>query len=71
MDDVDLCGFLTRDYWHPNMVDVADHCLLQAKASKYNDDNPSWKMAMNGPFADIFWKACEVELGTLDNDMKT
>ena len=28
-------------------------------------------MAMNGPFADIFWKACEVELDTLENEMKT
>ena len=28
-------------------------------------------MAMNGPFADNFWKACEVELDTLENDMNT
>ncbi|KAL7526552.1 hypothetical protein ACHAXR_001541 [Thalassiosira sp. AJA248-18] len=28
-------------------------------------------MAMNGAFTDIFWKACEVELNTLVNDMKT
>ena len=28
-------------------------------------------MAMNGPFAEKFWKACEVELNTLENDMNT
>ena len=71
VDDLDLRGFLTRDYWHPNLVDTADPRLLQAKASKYNEDNPSWEMAMNGPFADNFWKACEVELNTLENDMHT
>ena len=28
-------------------------------------------MAMNGPFADDFWRACEIELDTLVHDMKT
>ena len=28
-------------------------------------------MAMNGPFALEFWKTCEVELDTLENEMKT
>ena len=69
--DLDICGFLARDYWHPNLVDYADPRLLQAKAFKYNEDNPSWEMAMNGPFADNFWKAAQVELDTLENDMKT
>ena len=54
MDDHDLCGLLTRDYWHPNLVDTDDPRLLQAKASKYNGDSPSWDMVMNGPFADNF-----------------
>ena len=49
---------------------MADPRVLQAKTSKYNEDNPSWDMAMNGPFADDFWKACEVELDTLIKDMK-
>ena len=71
VDKLDLCGFLTRDFWHPNLVDYADPRLLQAKVSKYNDDNPNWDMAMNGPFAENFWKACEIELNTLENDMKT
>ena len=71
VSDVELRGFLTRDYWHPNLVETADPRLLQAKASKYNDDNPNWGMAMNGPFAENFWKACKVELNTLENDMNT
>ena len=71
VNELDLRGFLTRDYWHPNLVDTADPRLLEAKASKYNEDNPSWEMAMNGPFADNFWKSCEVEIDTLENDMHT
>ena len=73
-DDVrhnDLRGFLTRDYWHPNLVDSADPRLLQAKASKYDADNPDWKHAMDGSFGDNFWKACETELNTLVNTMNT
>ena len=41
VSDIELKGFLTRDYWHPNLVDIANPCLLQTKASKYNKDNPS------------------------------
>jgi len=44
---------------------------LQAKASKNNEDNPSWATAMNGPFAENIWKACKVELDNLVNDMNT
>ncbi|KAL7555000.1 hypothetical protein ACHAWF_018958 [Thalassiosira exigua] len=68
-DTTHLGAFLTRDYWHSSLVELADPRLLQAKISKYNEDNPSWDMAMNGPFAPEFWKACEVELGTLVDDM--
>ena len=52
-------------------MDLADARVLQAKASKYNEDNPSWDMAMNVPFADDFWRACKIELDTLVHDMKT
>jgi hypothetical protein len=69
--DANLQAFLTRDYWHPNLVELADAQVLQAKASKYNEDNPSWDMAMNGPFADDFWRSCKIELDTLVNYMKT
>ena len=36
--DVDLQAFITRDYWHPNLVDLVDPRILEAKASKYNED---------------------------------
>ena len=65
------CKPFSQEYWHPNLVELADARVLQAKASKYNDDNPSGDMAMNGPFADDFWKACKIELDTLVHDMKT
>ena len=46
-----------------------DPRLLSAKASKYNEDNPSWEMAMHGPHADEYWKACETELENLETDL--
>ena len=70
-DDHDLRGFIARDYWEPCLVDTCDPRVLQAKASKYNEDNPSWEMAMNGPFAEDYWEAYEVELNTLKNDIKS
>ena len=67
----DLSAFLTRNHWHPSLVELTDPRILQAKASKYDADNPSWKDAMNGPFAEDFWKACETELDTVVNAMET
>jgi hypothetical protein len=42
--------------WHPS--------LLATKANA--EDLPTWNEAMNGPHADGFWKACEIELETLE-----
>ena len=30
------------------------------------EDNPNWWQAMNGPFADNFWKAAVTEIETLE-----
>ena len=46
-----------------------DPRILSAKASEYNEDNPSWEMAMNGLLSAEYWKACETELKTLEEDM--
>ncbi len=35
----DLSAFLTRDHWHPSLVELTDPRILQAKASKYDADN--------------------------------
>ena len=40
--------------------------MLQAKASASKDDNPNWWQAMNGPFAEEFWKAACIEVETLE-----
>ena len=71
-DDVDqayLVDFSWRYPWDPTLVDTFDPRILSAKASKYNEDNPSWEMAMNGPFSVEYWKACKTELKTLKEDM--
>jgi len=43
--------------WHP--------ALLATKANA--EDTPTWNEAMNGPHAAGFWKACEIELETLES----
>jgi hypothetical protein len=40
--------------------------FLKAKAEASKADNPNWKLAMSGPFADEFWKAAVKEYRTLD-----
>ena len=40
--------------------------FLKAKSAASSEDNPNWWQAMNGPFADEFWKAAITELETLE-----
>ena len=58
------CGFdgsieaLVVNWLHPLM--------LAAKTASTSGDNPNWKQAMNGPFADEYWDAACVEVETLE-----
>jgi hypothetical protein len=40
--------------------------FLKAQAAASKEDNPSWKQATRGKFADEYWKAMEVEIATLE-----
>jgi hypothetical protein len=40
--------------------------FLKAKAETSKADNPNWKQAMSGPFANGFWKAAMKEYRTLE-----
>ena len=40
--------------------------FLKAKSEASKEDNPNWHQAMNGPFADEYWKAAEKEIITLE-----
>ena len=40
--------------------------FLKAKSAASKEDNPNWWQAMNGPFADDFWKAAVTEIETLE-----
>lgn len=59
------CGYggtvqeLVCDWVHP--------LFLKAKSEASSQDNPNWWQAMNGPFADEYWKAACVEIETLEN----
>jgi hypothetical protein len=57
-----LSGHLILDTWELEayyFYDVPDPHLLavQAKASNYNEDNPSFDTATRGPFQAQFWQA--------------
>jgi len=41
--------------------------FLKAKAEASKEDNPNWNQAMNGPFADEYWKAACTEIETLES----
>ena len=40
--------------------------FLKAKSAASKEDNPTWKEATNGPFAEEYWEACKTEIATLE-----
>jgi hypothetical protein len=40
--------------------------LKAHSAASSKEDNPTWKQATHGKFADKYWKAMEVEIATLE-----
>ncbi len=40
--------------------------FLKAKLESSQADNPNWWQAMNGPFANEYWKAAVTEIETLE-----
>jgi hypothetical protein len=58
------CGYsgtaeeLIVSYVHP--------LFLKAHSAASREDNPSWKQATQGKFADEYWKAMELEVATLE-----
>ena len=59
------CGYsgtteeLIVNYVHP--------LFLSAKSAASKEDNPNWRQAMQGPFADEYWDAMRVEISTLES----
>lgn len=51
------------------VVEAEPH-LLQAKLSKSDPDNPSWSQAMRSVDSDKWWNAMEIEMNTLENELK-
>ncbi len=40
--------------------------ILATKTMSTKEDNPTWWQAMNGPYAEEFWKAAQIEIETLE-----
>ena len=58
------------DQWQVDDIDgillnTASPHILAAKTQKRDEDAPTSNMAMNGPFAEEYWAACQAELATL------
>ena len=41
--------------------------FLKARLEASQEDNPSWKQAMNGPFKAEYWQAAVKEIETLES----
>ena len=46
---------------------LAHPLILAAESAASKEDNPTWWQAMNGPYADDYWKAAEAEIMTLES----
>ena len=40
--------------------------ILAAKTAATKEDNPTWWQAMNGTYAEEFWKSAQIEIVTLE-----
>ena len=59
------CGYegTTQDL----IVNYVHPLFLEAKADVSQEDNPNWRQAMNGQFADEYWEAAVTEIETLES----
>ena len=62
--------FETKHVDNINDPRVLESYVLSPKTSKYNEDNPSFDMAMKGPFQAEYWEAMRLELNTIAGDFK-
>ncbi|EJK71687.1 hypothetical protein THAOC_06848, partial [Thalassiosira oceanica] len=53
---------IVRDPFDSRLVESFDPRVLAARSSKYNEDNPSWTMAMQGEFQQEYFEAMETGL---------
>ncbi len=60
------------DTWESNYINDCDPCLLTAKSTtpQYNNDNPSYKMAIHGPFQAEYHEPMQIKSKTLAEIMK-
>ena len=40
--------------------------MLESNTANTNGDNPTWRQAMKGPFADDYWEAAGTKVKTLE-----
>ncbi len=40
--------------------------FLRAESEASKEDKPNWHQAMNGPYADEYWRSAEKEVDTLE-----
>jgi hypothetical protein len=58
------CGYIGKA--EELIVNCVNPLFLKAHSAASKLDNPSWKEATQGKFADKYWKAMELEIATLE-----
>ena len=51
------------------IIDMLDPHILAVQSSANSEDNPSYDVAMSGPFAAEYYAACQTELHTLQTEL--
>ncbi len=59
------CGTGTLQDLHLHTISPL---ILAAKTAATKEDNPNWWQAMNGPYANEYWKAAQIEIETLERN---
>ena len=58
------CGYSGTS--EDTIVNHVHPLFLKSKAAASGEDNPNWRQAMNGQFADEYWEAAVTEIETLE-----
>ena len=58
------CGYLGTS--EDPTVNHVHQLFLKAKVAASGENNPNWRQAMNGQFADEYWEAAVTEIETLE-----
>ena len=64
----DIIILIAPNGYHQDMyIHQAHPMILGATSAASKEDSPTWWQAMNGPYAEEYWKAAQVKISTLES----